>query len=115
MGTLVRSSKRGPDLEAIARKVLAGLARGRQVARERQRATAAVHRQQVFDLAQAAMAAGRPSRGLAGSISRKLGLSERHCKRIIDGLFGMSDSMCEHGDVLSRKPGGSEYGKRSTG
>ena len=78
----------------IGRKVLAGLDRGRTLAIQQAKARAAGKRLMVVIAANADRAAGKPERGLAGRISRKLhgAISERHVKRILATLFCLSDS-----------------------
>ena len=78
----------------VGRKVLAGLDRGRQIAIQQAQARAAEKRIMIVIAANADHAAGKPERGLAGRISRKLhgAISERHAKRILDALSSASGS-----------------------
>ena len=73
--------------------VLAGLAKGRQRAIARAKARAAETQLLVIIAANADRDAGRPLRGRAGRIRRKLhdAISERHVKRILDRLSSVSD------------------------
>lgn len=78
----------------VGLKVLDGLAKGRQQAIAQAKERAAFHVAKVVIHTNADVAAGKPERGRAGRISRKLGgiLSERQVKRILDTLSCMSDS-----------------------
>ncbi len=82
------------DPETIGRKVLDGLAKGRQRAIAQAQGRAARHAALILDLARIDMAQGRSARGLAGRISRKLGgtPSESHVRKILRRLFGVRDS-----------------------
>lgn len=85
----------------LGRKVLAGLAKGRQRAIEMNQARAKARASVILTLAAADVVAGRPTRGRAGRLSRQLkragtGLSERHVKRLLDRLFKMSDLMAQN-------------------
>ncbi len=75
--------------EETGRRVLAGLAKGRDIAIARQRSRGQQTRALVYDLA---MADKRGPRGLAKRIALTLRLSERHVKRILDTLSSVSDS-----------------------
>lgn len=91
-------------------KVLSGFAKGRQRAIEVSKARAALNASVVAILANQDRDAGRPRRGLAGRIARKMKwegkgtLSERHVKRILDTLMSMSDSE-EETERLTNKEG----------
>lgn len=69
-------------------RILAGLARGRQIAIQRAKDTASRNIALILPLVNADIAAGHPLRGRAGRICRKLkgGLTERGVKRILDRL-----------------------------
>ncbi|MEO7863737.1 MAG: hypothetical protein ABIU05_25555 [Nitrospirales bacterium] len=77
----------------IGRRVLAALDRGRALAIQQAQARAEGKRLMVVIAANADRAAGKPERGLAGRISRKLhgAISERQTKRILDELSSVSD------------------------
>lgn len=78
----------------VGHKVLAGLAKGRAIAIRQGQERAAAKRLTVVIVANADRAAGKPSRGLAGRVSRKLqgAISERHVKRILARLSSLSVS-----------------------
>ena len=74
-------------------KVLDALDKGRALAIRQNQARSAQHLATVVVLFNADRQQGRPARGQAGRIARKLGglLSERHVKRILDRLSRVSD------------------------
>ena len=74
-------------------KVLDALDKGRALAIRQNQARSAQHLATVVILFNADRQQGRPARGQAGRIARKLGglLSERHVKRILDRLSRVSD------------------------
>lgn len=78
----------------VGRKVLAGLDKGRHRAIAQAKERAAFHVAKVVIHSNADFASGKPERGRAGRIARKLGgmLSERQVKRILDRLSSVSDS-----------------------
>jgi hypothetical protein len=77
----------------VGRKVLAGLDRGRAIAIAQAKARSAQRVGLIVVLVNTDTQQGRPDRGRAGRIARKLGglISERHVKRILDRLSRMSD------------------------
>jgi hypothetical protein len=76
----------------VGQKVLAGLAKGRAIAYANRAESQATRTATLLTLVNADRAAGRPARGLAGRLARKVGGSERHIRRIIsDTLSRMSD------------------------
>ena len=79
----------------VGAKVLDGLAKGRQRAIAQAQERGARLQMLVIIAANADRNAGKPARGLAGRIARKLCgmISERHCKRILDSLSSMSESL----------------------
>ncbi len=99
----LKISLRNDKAATVGRRVLANLNEGRaeaiRKAQERARALVAT----VQALAHAELLSGKPMRGMAGRIARKLSgawkkkkktnvASERHVKRILDTLFSVSDS-----------------------
>ena len=98
-----RSEQPAADRRLIAavvgQKVLDGLDKGRQRAITQAKERAAFHVAKVVIHANVDVAAGKPERGRAGRISRKLSgiLSERQVKRILDRLSCMSDSAEQNG------------------
>jgi len=81
--------------DELGRRVLAALNKGRARAIRRAQERAGALAGLVLDLAHSDVLAGRPARGRAGRIARKLGgVSERHVKRILDGFSSVSDSSC---------------------
>ena len=94
MAALPASNSTNRKATLVGQKVLAGLSKGRQRAIAQAKERAAFHVAHVAIHANADVAAGKPERGRAGRIARRLGgtLSERHVKRILDGLSSMSDS-----------------------
>ena len=92
----------------IGRRVLAGLARGRQRAITQAQARSAQWTVQITYLALADRDVGRAARGRACRIRRKLGgaLSERQVKRILDRLSSVSDSRAySHGNFIGAHHG----------
>lgn len=87
-------SDRSLTATIIGRKVLEGLDKGRQRAIAQSKERAAFHVAKVVIHSNADFASGKPERGRAGRIARKLGgmLSERQVKRILDRLSSVSDS-----------------------
>lgn len=88
---------------ATGRKVLEGLAKGRRLAIAAAQARGLKRAKEILDLAAADVLAGRPSRGRAGRICRKMGgeLSEsqirRHLKIISRRLSSVRDSLPQNG------------------
>lgn len=89
----------------VGRKVLDGLAKARRKALENTRERVAQKQLLVVIAANADRAAGKPTRGRAGRIARKLGgaISERHVKRILDGLSAVSDSIGQTERLTTRR------------
>lgn len=86
------------DPAELGARILAGLERGRRVALEMQKRRAEELAELVLRAERLDRAAGRPDRGRAGRIVRRLHregveVSERHARRILDRLSGMSDSL----------------------
>jgi len=91
--------------EELGLRVLAGLTAGREKAIRRAQTRAGALAALVLDLAHADMLAGRPARGRAGRVRRKLSAlgrttSERHVKRILDGLSSVSDSTRSNSNIF---------------
>lgn len=84
------------DAADIGQRVLAILAAGRAAAIARARERAAGLQLAVLDELHNDCLAGKPERGRAGRIHRRLKhrhkVSSRHVKRILDGLASVSDS-----------------------
>ena len=80
---------------AVGKKVLAGLAKGRHLAIQRARDRGRHNLALILALAGVDSASGKPLRGRAGRIHRKLNgaLTERSVQRILDRLSSMSDSL----------------------
>ncbi len=74
---------------SVARRVLAGLAKGRAKAIEQRQERAAAVTVRVIELLNEYRADGRPLRGLAGLISRRMGGTpcEAHVRKIISRLL----------------------------
>lgn len=77
----------------VGERVLLGLAKGRARAIAQAKARGAARLAMIVVLANEDLQRGRPSRGRASRIARKLHglLSERHVKRILDRLSSVSD------------------------
>ena len=82
-----------PQASIVGRKVLAGLEKAHQRAAELVQVRVQALVSQVLTMAAADIAKGNRARGRAGRIRRKMGgvISERHTKRILDKLSGMSE------------------------
>lgn len=78
----------------VGQRVLEAFSRGRQKAIEQARERSARRAALILDLAKIDAATGRPMRGLAGRIARKLGgtLSESQVRKILRRLFSVRDS-----------------------
>lgn len=88
----------------IGREVLAGLARGRALAIKQAKARHAERVILIAEFLEKDLENRKPSRGRAGRIARKIGLSERQTQRILDMLFSMSKSSVQ--DVPQQSQGG---------
>lgn len=94
----VRSKNPGPLAAILGEKVLAGLAKGRarlMVMNQQRQALTATRRRAVAELAEEDLQAGRPLRGRAGRISRRLKgqISERQVRKYLAPLISGADSL----------------------
>lgn len=94
----VRIKNPGPSAASLGAKVLAGLAKGRArllVLNHERRALAAVRRRVVSEYAAMDAQDGRPQRGRAGRIARKLNqkISERQVRKYLAQLISEADSL----------------------
>ena len=88
--TVAQSVRKPTQAASVGRKVLAGLQKAQRIARELHQERVQQQRVQIFYLLAEDRQKGRPARGVAGRISRKLGgiLSERHVRRYLKILSG---------------------------
>lgn len=89
-GTLAQAARQSAQAARVGRLVLAGLQKAQRIARELHWERMQQQRVQILYLLAEDRQKGRPARGVAGRISRKLGgtLSERHVRRYLAKIIG---------------------------
>ena len=95
----------------IGQKVLAGLARAQEHARALHQARVLKNMEVVITLAAIDQKEGRPARGRAGRIARKLGgnLTERSVKRYLDKLSGYDATRSQQPTHQAKQSGSRKF------
>ena len=95
----------------VGQKVLAGLEKAHQRAREAHEARKLKNRHMIISLAAIDQREGRPARGRAGRIARKLGgvLHERSVKRYLDKLSGYDATRSQQPTHQAKQSGSRKF------